>query len=353
MLTYNISREFATRGLDTHLIYLSSAESIRTSVDLEIKMKNTLSDSGVMFHEIGHDAKRNPIAAASRLRRTLNRLKPDILHIHLPYGLLIRPFVMSRLPTVYTHHSIKIDFPDWVFRFLDRFVDRYVGICRSCSNVLESHVRRPVSLIYNGIPDQFAVGVPRNDLPIHPKVLSVGVLREPKDYGTLLEAVAILVPMFRGSSRSISFRIAGGGSDEKMLREKAEYLGVDDHVEFLGTRSDIADLMAESDLLVSSSLWEGFPISMIEAAASGLPVVATSVGGVPEIVLDERSGVLVPPRRPTDLANAIHRTLSDANLYSRLSAGAVRHAKSFGIKTCADKHLELYADILRKAECRN
>jgi glycosyltransferase involved in cell wall biosynthesis len=106
--------------------------------------------------------------------------------------------------------------------------------------------------------------------------------------------------------------------------------------------------MAESDLLANSSIYEGFPIALIEAAMSSLPVVASDVGGNGEIVMDGESGRLVPPQRPELLADAIVELLADAGRYAAFSARARAVSERFTVERCADEHLRLYNELAGK-----
>ena len=104
-------------------------------------------------------------------------------------------------------------------------------------------------------------------------------------------------------------------------------------------------LMRQDDLFVNSSLWEGFPISLIEAATSGLPMVATRVAGNREMIVPGVNGELVPPGDAQALASAMATALSDEAAYAALSAGALESARRFSIERCAHAHLTLYGDL--------
>ena len=174
-------------------------------------------------------------------------------------------------------------------------------------------------------------------------LISVGRLRAPKDFVTLLRAVATLEP---GSFR---LRIAGDGPERPALEEEAAHLGLDGAVELLGTREDVGDLLAAADVFVLSSDSEGLPMSVLEAMASGLPVVASAVGGIPELVRDEGTGVLVPPRDPGALAAALEALIAQPALRARLGeAGRRRIEHDFSLAEFRRAHLEIYRTALRR-----
>ncbi len=174
-------------------------------------------------------------------------------------------------------------------------------------------------------------------------IVSVGRLRAPKDFVTLVRAMAALEP---GSAR---LRIAGDGPERAALAAEVGRLGLDESVELLGTRTDVPELLAGADVFVLASDSEGLPMSVLEAMAAGLPVVASAVGGVPELVRDGETGVLVPPRDSAALARALAPIVGDPELRDRLGdAGRRRVEREFSLARFEREHLELYRNRARR-----
>jgi glycosyltransferase involved in cell wall biosynthesis len=173
--------------------------------------------------------------------------------------------------------------------------------------------------------------------------LAVGRLDVPKDYPNLLTAVTRL------SKRSVLL-IAGDGPLRTSLEQLATDLGISDRIRFLGMRKDIPALMAAADAYVMSSAWEGFPMALLESSASALPIVATDVGGNPEIVLDGISGFLVPVKNSVALAEAMLRTeqLSAESRRSLGLAGREHVAKLYSLSSVVDKWEQVYESLLRR-----
>jgi glycosyltransferase involved in cell wall biosynthesis len=172
------------------------------------------------------------------------------------------------------------------------------------------------------------------------EILSVGRLRGPKDFTTLAHAVARLEP------GSVHLRIVGDGPDREALAALIERLGASDSIELLGERRDVAGLLAESDMFVLSSRSEGLPMSVLEAMAAAVPVVATAVGGIPELVRDSETGVLAPPGDAAALAAALERLARDAELRDRMGeAGRRRVERDFSLAAFRREHLALYARL--------
>jgi glycosyltransferase involved in cell wall biosynthesis len=192
-------------------------------------------------------------------------------------------------------------------------------------------------VIHNGVP----LDVPRRRAHPGPvTLLSVGRLRAPKGFVTLVRATAGL---------EARLRIAGDGPDRPALEAEIDRLGLSDHVELLGTRDDVPELLASSDVFVLSSDSEGLPMSVLEAMAAGLPVIASAVGGVPEAVRDGETGALVPPRDSAALARALRRLVADPALRERLGdAGRRRVEEEFSLARFEREHLELYRKRVRR-----
>lgn len=346
MLARNLSKEFAARGHQCHIAAISNADEIGNSPSYQEAYERDLDAHSISRGVIGHSSRRNPLLGGLRLRRIIRQFRPDVIHVHTGHGLMFLAFGLVRRPVVYTHHNIRMNFPAVLFRVFDRFVDRYVAICTACEAMLRQHVRKPMTLIYNGVPSVFASAGARQASAQDPVVLAVGALTPQKDYPTLIRAAALCVPRMAQQGRRIRFQVAGSGGSEPDLRRVIEETGMEESVDLLGTRTDISSLMARADLVANSSIFEGFPIALIEAAMSSLPVVASDVGGSGEIVIDGESGRLVPPERPDLLAEAIVSLLSDSVRYAKCSARAGEHARLFTLEACADAHLALYQQVL-------
>ena len=223
-----------------------------------------------------------------------------------------------------THHGGAEGFPGWVIRVHQLVTN--AGIATSLVAVSE-HVRRQaltheriradrILVIPNGIDvntgEKFSHHERRKlrlTLGIEPDdflVLTVGRLQEPKGHVFLLEAIPAVLESFPNTV----FAFAGEGQLREDLESKARSLDITAAVHFLGNRPDIPSLLGVSDCFVLPSIWEGLPIALLEAMAAGLPVVATKVGGIEEVVTDNRNGLLVEPANPMALSRAIIQLLS-------------------------------------------
>ena len=167
------------------------------------------------------------------------------------------------------------------------------------------------------VPELPSRDVLRRELELDgPTLAFAGRLGPQKALGVALEAIA-RVP-------EVTLLVAGDGPDRKALEQQARELGIDGRARFLGSvpRDGVLRLFRAADASVLSSSWENLPHTVLEALAVGSPVIATAVGGVPEVVHDDENGLLVPPRDPDALAGAIRRLFADEGLRARLAAAA-------------------------------
>ena len=171
----------------------------------------------------------------------------------------------------------------------------------------------------------------------------VGRVSPIKDLPCLLEAAALL------ARKKDDFRIiiAGSGDALEELKLKAVELGVSDRVLFLGERRDIPELMAASDALVMSSLNEGISMAILEAMASGLPVVATDVGGNSELVQDRSTGLLVKVKSPGSLADAMEKIIDNPDLSTQMGrAGKSLCYKRFSLQQMVEGYCSVYRKVI-------
>lgn len=285
----------------------------------------------------------------------------NLLHCH-QYS----PFVYSRiaawwrrgLKLVYTEHGRLSDAPpSWKRRIVNPLLSRPDGAIVAVSHELRSYMcdaRFPghrVSVIHNGIepgpaPSRGARRSARFELGIDDDTFvaaSVARLDAVKDLQTLLEAFAHArraVPQSR-------LLIVGDGPERPALVERAARADLAGAVDFLGLRPDVRKILPAADLYVNSSISEGVSITILEAMAAGLPVVATAAGGNPEILAEGRAGVLVPVRDPVRLGQAIAALATEPGRRATLAtAGRRRLESSFTIERMVNQYAELYDHLL-------
>jgi glycosyltransferase involved in cell wall biosynthesis len=293
-----------------------------------------------------------PAAAglAAAAARAIPAMPPhDVIHAH--FFLAAAPVaLLRRRPLVVTEHW-SVFLPEDPMqlspllrasaRFAFARADAILAVSEALRAGLVAHgVHTPIEVLPNSVDTSlFAPGTaPRNG-----RLLTVGLFYEAKGYEVLLQALARL----GRDGRRVDLDIVGDGPEKLRYQRLAADLDISDRVAFHGVlpRAEVAALMARSELFVLASRYDNNPVSVIEAMASGLPVVATAVGGVPELV-DESVGRLAPPGDPAALADNLARALDGIDEYDR-SAIAARATERYGREAVLQKLLGVYERLVK------
>ena len=292
------------------------------------------------------------------LVQLLRRESSHILHSH-KFGANVWGAIfgrIARVPVVVAHeHGSERDrFHYAVDRLLiNRGADAFIAVSEAeRAHMIEVKGLDPdkVRLIRNGIDKlpQAATDL-RRDLglpPGGPVIGTLAVLRPEKALEVLIEASALLAPRFPG----LRVLIAGSGPEENRLRSLISELQLEETVLLIGFRTDIADVLAALDVAVFSSDREAMPLAVIEAMAAGKAIVATHIEGVRELLREGKEGLLVPPRDPTALAQAVARLLDDAELRKRLGSRAQeRQRRELDIQTTVEAFEQLYDELYARS----
>lgn len=284
-----------------------------------------------------------------RMAKAIRERELDIVHAHqytpFYYSALARLFSRRRPKLILTEHGRH--YPDVVSRkrrmanrlLLGRSADAITACCEFSANGLsvnDGFPRNRIQIIENGIEvDRYGPKPPTHSRTI----LHVARHHPVKDQATLLRGFAIAAPDLPGAT----LQMVGDGPLRGELESLAHELGIADRVEFLGVRSDVPDLMRAADVFVLTSLSEAASLTLMEAMATGLPVVVTDVGGNGEIVRHEREGLLFPRSDAVGCAAAFKRLLADPALAKRLGdAGRIRVRDRYRLDRTVDDYFNLY-----------
>lgn len=306
----------------------------RRGIDtLAARMRNEIDPAGVFF-----------------LRGLLRSERYDIVHFHTKRAHALALWLGRGLNGCRRIVTRRMDYPvrrGWYTGYLyNRCTDGVVAISRAIGDLLEHAGVEPrkIRVIHSGIDvGPFAAAAARSR-PLPRIVGTTAALVERKGHDYLLEAAALL----ERQGVRLEYRFAGQGRERKALEALAARLGVSERVRFVGFVGDIADFLESVDIFVLPSLFEGLGVAILEAMAAGLPVVATRVGGIPEIVEDGTTGLLVPPRDAAGLAAAIARLAGDAGLARRMGeAGLARVRERFTIARMAQANEAFYYELVQ------
>jgi glycosyltransferase involved in cell wall biosynthesis len=296
-----------------------------------------------------------------RLRRLVREWRPDVLHSHMVHANLMArmlrliapvPVLVSTIHNIYEGGRIRMA----AYRLTNGLVDHMTIISQAAADRFVADGIIPVELlrvIPNGVDTerfrQFPPGTResmRRELGLADSFvwLAVGRFEVAKDHPTMLRAFVKV----REHSPTAVLLLVGRGSLQAEVEALARETGLASAVRFLGVRSDVPELTSAADGYVMSSAWEGMPMVLLEAAAGGLPVVATRVGGNQEVVRDGETGFLVPPRDAPALAAAMVRLmeLPEPRRLEMGGRGRDRVRDQYGLSRVVDRWEELYREEL-------
>lgn len=293
----------------------------------------------------------------ARLRRVIRQERPDLVHLNLySFDAWGRLAAHELCPTITTWHSTDPRLSSRVFRrrviqcferWTCRWPDSHLlavsnNVKEYCCHNLKIPESR-VTMIHNGIDlDRYVSAMPaRNNHP--PRLVMVGRFYEVKGHDVALQAMHIA----REEGLDFQLEFLGDGELRPDMESVAHELGLAGKVYFKGICRDIPGALPAYDIFIMPSRREGLPMAALEAMASYVPVVATRVSGLEEVVEHEVTGLLVPPENPEALARAIIRLLGDESLRHRLAlAGRRKVEQSFDLAAQVPKMVELYRQIV-------
>lgn len=329
----------------------------------EKKLETVASRSGLTVHCYRMRSGMNLVGAV-RILRSAQSQGVNILHSHgyksnILMGMI--PSSLRRIPLLCTLHGwtgtthfSKISCYTWLECRLLRYLDAVVAVSEAQlqdKRLLRAGIdQSKLYRIYNGIDqgntitdpmilDDEIIGFVKKGRT----VVSVGRLSAEKNFETLVDAIAIL----KKSEGDIKLVIIGDGSLRKSLFQKITENNLESNILLAGYKADARRFLPLFDILVISSVTEGLPITMLEAMSAGVPVIATAVGGIPEVIRDGVTGLLVPPRDPVKLSSAISNLINDKTLMGmvRIEARTLIQ-KEYDSHIMVDKYIALYEKLI-------
>ena len=330
-------------------------------------LEQRLAAAGVPIHALDFRGVRNRgnyvtslphvFARLWRLFRLMRETSPDIVHGVLFWAYLLGAYVgtLARVPVVVASRRslglFKADKPHYLMleRWADRFTDVFIANSEAVrrDSIEREHLDPArVLVVRNGVDfsrfDHPAPPAAGSQLGSRPRVIVVSNLIHYKGHEYFLRAWPKVLDRFPGATALL----VGEGVMASPLQAIARELGIEGSVRFLGSRQDVAALLAASDLYVHPSLQEGYSNAILEAMASGRPVVATRVGGNPEAIADGETGLLVAPADPAALATAMLRLLEQPAFAARLGESAAEVVRRrFQMDTVVREYEDIYTRL--------
>ena len=290
------------------------------------------------------------------LRKLIKRLQPDIIHTHLMqariYSVIAQLGMKRHLLITHKHNNVNLNKHNLfiLFEMISlRFYDKIIAISHSVKQSLMKLEFAPQEKIYvlqNCVDYALYNDNSRNNSVFggNPIILGTVCRLEPqKGIRYLLLAMKTILTKFP----DVKLEIVGTGSLLNELQNLANELKISNSIKFLGKFADVIPFYKRMDIFVLPSLYEGFGIVILEAMAMGIPIVATNVDGIKEVVINGESGILIPPKNPEAIANAVNYLIDNPRVSEKLITEGKKRAKLFDIHDHLMKLDKLYTSLLR------
>lgn len=288
-----------------------------------------------------------------QLYKLIKKIQPDIVHTQLfaadLWGRLAAALAGVKL-IVTTEQNVNLD-QSWLRETLKKWTYRLtvkvVAISTAVKNYAHQKYTIPLEKI-EIIPNDVDLEKWEQRIAVAPTkktdkkiLITTGRLVPQKGQTYLLSALALLPAKY-----NYELWIVGGGPLKTDLEKQAQKLGLENKVKFLGTRHDVPELLAQADIFVFSSIFEGLGIAVLEAAIAKLPIVASKIDGLLDIIQDGQSGLLVEPKNPAALAQAIETMLEHPEQAKAMAEQAYNYVKNnFEVKVITQRYQKLFTEI--------
>ncbi|MFA5270407.1 MAG: glycosyltransferase [Patescibacteria group bacterium] len=311
---------------------------------------------------------RSDIDAVRAIQKLLRKYDPHIMHAHGQRAGLLARLAVKGLPikVIYTEHTRTPQFHltnpvlDWAhvraMRTLDAGTHMNIAVSKAVANFLiNSKVTRPakVQVIYNGIEQFEPKHIDKQTLDIINQhglrkqdviIGTIGSLNAQKDTATLIKSMERVLKKIPKAK----LVLVGSGPLRQKLEQLAKRLKIEQQVIFTGSLSGVSGILQLFTVFVLPSKSEAFGISILEAMRAGVPMIATKVGGIPEVVVNNKNGLLVDPGNPKQLSATIMKLLNDKKLQNKLIAGGRETVRNFGVVRMVQTTGGLYKELMRR-----
>ena len=317
------------QGIDVSLLVLKSEDNA---------FSKKVADAGVPIISLDVKSFRNPFLAF-KVRKVIRQY--DVVHAHLVHALYICSLAARGLKTkmVYTEHSTSNNRRGKTFmRPIEKFIygryDKLISISQQTQGALQDWLQsndERFVVINNGVDTKAFANVHKEVIP--KSLIMVSRFASSKDQETVIRAMKEL-------DDDVTLRLVGDGENLEHCKQVARECGVENRVQFLGARADVAELVAESYIGIQSSNWEGFGLTAVEIMAEGKPIIATDVDGLKQVV--EGAGMIFPVGNSEQLASIVRQLLTSKQLYQEASLKCKERALQYDISVMTSAYISLY-----------
>jgi len=350
--------EFLPKEFERHLIVIWQCGT-EDEKEIVVRLKEKIS-----IHFLGDyfNKKKTFSKAVRSYFKLLEDLEPSIIHSHseLPdvFGILTKIFYNKKTTFIRTMHTDKQWQKSLLFELiflkilLPLYCDKEVAISEMTKERLDNRcvakrLNKLSKKIYNAIDEDSLLKKyePKDNilsldiLGKRIRAISTGRLTEQKGYRYLIEAISIL-----HKEIDIYLYIFGEGDQRKELEELIKKNNLQDNVKLLGHNKNACMFYKDFDVFVSSSIYEGFPTVILEAMVLNIPVIATNVSGSRELIINKKTGLLIPPKNPVELSNSIKYLMSNYDKALEYASNAKKLVSQYRIENIVREYLNIYKD---------
>lgn len=352
LLTHIVDQYAQYGGVEKILLLLARELRKRGTIELaaainESRISEELSAAGIPVFPLPPRGLRHGVHAFRNMLHIQKSYSPSLVHSHHRFTtFLFQCAPARRFRLAHTFHVEQ-----FTRRWLPFFGDAATAVSQGCKDHFVRYFWLPeefITVIHNGVALPSAAGramvVAR---PSGKRVISVVArLTEQKGHAVFLKALAALPAEVR---ERVTVYIVGDGEKRKELEEQSRRLKLDRTIIFAGHQEDVFPYLAASDFTVLPSLWEGFGLSAVESMLCGKPVIGSRVGGIPELMLEGVTGLLVPPNNARALKEAIAKLLAEPETVERLGKAGRTYAESkFTVPVMIEGYIRFYSKVLLK-----
>lgn len=333
----NLSCGLAAEGCDVLVI---------SFFDLHTAITERIENRGIKIKYLGKKRGFDP-SIISKMRKIIKAYQPDVIHTHryvLPYAFLASMGFKAK--RVHTVHNVAQKEQTKVGKNINRVLFRYFNVVPVA---LSKEIQRTIQEVY-GLPDN-RIPVVFNGIDLSRcivkesyarkdtfTVLHIGRFMDVKNHELLLRSFA----RFKGQHSDARLQLLGDGELKENMMQLAGQLNITDAVEFAGLQSNVYPWLHNADVFILPSKFEGMPMTLIEAMGTGLPIIASNVGGIPDMLSSQKEALLIEPKEEK-IIEALEMVYSDAKKREYWGRNALQRSSLFSSQAIARKYLQLYS----------
>lgn len=281
-----------------------------------------------------------------KLKKVIDKFQPDVIHTHryaLEYIIPTLKFCKNDdIKVIHTVHNVADkEVPKRLQRLQKKWFHQKKVVPVAISEIVQQSIienynlpKEDVPIIYNGI--DLSKCIKKEDYNLNNIMLHIGRFSEQKNHFRLIDMFNECLKQ----NKDIKLYLVGTGEKQNDVKQYVQKLNLDKKVEFLGALSECYEIMNKADIFVLPSKWEGMPMTIIEAMGTGLPVIATNVGGIPNMINNGKDGYIA--NSIEEFVNCINTLYDNKNLRKKIGENALESSKKFSSNIMAEKYIELY-----------